>query len=232
MVISQWSPYRCGACLLLMDDELALAGLECVVVVELLAADELLELRRRAKAVNAELALDELSVSGGPFPRHAVEAERLDRAAHVDRAVVHRVPEVRTDVSANDLAPALQHEAGVRAGVAADDDRASLLVDPGASADPALDHEVAAADGCSSERPGVFLDDDHAGHHVFADRPADPSGDNDLGTVNDAKAEVAEAALEPQLAAGQDPDADRVLGARVQHGHVFDALLVEEPLEL
>ncbi len=44
----------------LLEDELALARLERVVVVELLAADELLHLRRAAQPVDAELAFDEL----------------------------------------------------------------------------------------------------------------------------------------------------------------------------
>src|ERR1700674_4767705 len=139
-----------------MDDELALARLECVVVVELLAADKLLELRRRTQSVDAELALDELGVGGGPLARHADEAERLDRAAHVDRAVVHRIAKVRPDVAADDLAAALQHEPGVLACVAADDDRAPLLVDARASPNPALDHEVAAPNRCSGERAGVL----------------------------------------------------------------------------
>src|SRR4028118_1462955 len=46
-----------GSCL---EDELALGRLEVVVVVELLAADELLQLGRVAQPVNRELARDEL----------------------------------------------------------------------------------------------------------------------------------------------------------------------------
>src|SRR5688572_24360192 len=45
-----------------LEDELALGRLQVVVVVELLAADELLQLRRLAEPVDAELALDELRV--------------------------------------------------------------------------------------------------------------------------------------------------------------------------
>jgi hypothetical protein len=51
----------------LLENELALGRLEGVVVVELLAADELLELRRRAELVDAELALDQLAVGSGPL---------------------------------------------------------------------------------------------------------------------------------------------------------------------
>src|SRR6202012_5799794 len=85
------------------EDELALGGLERVVVVELLATDELRELRRRAETVDAELALDELGVGIGPLPFDAVDAERLDRAGHVQLAVVHRVAEAGADVAADDL---------------------------------------------------------------------------------------------------------------------------------
>src|SRR5712692_5385997 len=129
----------------LVDHELAFARLEGVVVVEHLAADELMELGRRAQSVDAELSLDELGVGVGPLAWHAVEAQRLDLAADVDRAVVHRVAEVRADVAADDLAAPLQHEPGVHTGVAADDDRAALLVDPGARPDAALHHQIAAA---------------------------------------------------------------------------------------
>src|SRR5262247_432680 len=73
---------------LLVDDELLLGRLEVVVVVEDLAAHVLLELRRRAEPVDAELALDQLGVGIGPLPRHAVDPQRLDRAGHVDVSVV------------------------------------------------------------------------------------------------------------------------------------------------
>src|SRR3954451_13415012 len=63
--------------------ELALGRLEIVVVVELLAADELLELGRRAEVVDAELPLDELGVVLRPLARHAVDAERLHLAGDV-----------------------------------------------------------------------------------------------------------------------------------------------------
>ena len=53
----------------------------------------------------------------------------LTLPADVDRAVVHRVAEAGADVAADDLAAALHHEAGHRAGVAEHDDRAALLVD-------------------------------------------------------------------------------------------------------
>src|SRR4051812_15607208 len=84
---------------LLLEHELALGGLEVVVVVELLAADELLQLRRRAQPVDAELALDELRVDVRPLARHAVDAERLHAPADVDRPVVHRVAEAGADVA-------------------------------------------------------------------------------------------------------------------------------------
>src|SRR4051794_5377533 len=64
-----------------LEDELALGRLEGVVVVELLAAHELLQLGRRAQPVDAELALDELRVGLRPLAGHAVDAERLHAPA-------------------------------------------------------------------------------------------------------------------------------------------------------
>ena len=54
----------------------------------------------------------------------------------------------------------------------------------------------------------------------------------DLGPVDHAAPEVAEAAVERDLAAREDADAERVLRARVEHGDVFDAPLVEQPAQL
>ena len=54
-----------------------LGRLEVVVVVEHLAADELLELRRVAEPVDPELALDELGVGVGPFAGDAVDPSDL-----------------------------------------------------------------------------------------------------------------------------------------------------------
>ncbi len=54
----------------------------------------------------------------------------------------------------------------------------------------------------------------------------------DLGAVDQAAAEVAEAALERDLAARENPHAERVLRARVAHGHVLDAFFVQEPAQL
>src|SRR6185503_2170330 len=105
------------------ENELALGRLERVVVVEHLAADELLELGRRAEPVDPELALDQLRVRIRPLAGHAVDPEGLDLARDVDRSVVHGVAEARADVAADDDPPALHHEAGHRAGRAADQDR-------------------------------------------------------------------------------------------------------------
>src|ERR1700735_3930852 len=173
-----------------LKDELALGRLELVVVVKLLAADELGELWWRAELVDLELALDQLGIGVGPLALDAVDAERLDRAGDVQLAVVHRVAETRADVAADDLAPALHHEAGHRTGVAERDDRPALLVDPGPGADPALDDEVAATDRRAGQRAGVRLDHDHPGHHVLARRPADATVDPDLRPIDHAQAEV------------------------------------------
>src|SRR5919106_6117246 len=184
-----------------LEHELALGRLEVVVVVEHLAADELLELRRRAETVDPELALDELRVRVRPLAGDAVDAERLDLPADVDRPVVHRVAEAVADVAEDDHPAALQHEAGHRARVAEHHDRPALLVDPGAGAHLALDHEVAAADRRSGEGTGVAVDDDDARHHVLADRPTDPSLHVHLRAVDQPEAEVAERAVDRDAAA-------------------------------
>src|SRR5665213_3805284 len=216
----------------LLEDELALGGLERVVVVKLLAAHELGKCGRGAQAVDPELAVNDLGVGVGPFALHAVDAQRLDLAAHVEDAVVHRVAEARTDVAAEDLAPALHHETGHRSGVAEDDDRAALLIDSRPRADATLDHQVASADRRSGERAGVGVDDDHPGHHVLAGRPADAAGDVDLGAVDHAEREVAEAALEAQPAARQQARAKRVAGPRIEDRDLLDPLRVEQPAQL
>src|SRR5439155_24357027 len=86
-----------------LEHQLSFRRLEVVVVVELLAADELLELGRRAEVVEAELPLDQLGVGIRPLAGDAVDPERLDLAADVDHAVVHRVAEAGADVAADDL---------------------------------------------------------------------------------------------------------------------------------
>src|SRR4051812_4806869 len=214
------------------EHQLPLARLERVVVVELLAAHELRELRRRAEVVDAELALDQLGVRVGPLALDAVDPERGDLAGHVERAVVHGVAEAGADVAADDLAAALHHEAGHRAGVAEHEDGPALLVDAGARAHLALDHEVAAAQRGAGQRAGVRLDHHDPGHHVLGDRPAHAPVDLELGSVTEAAAEVAEAALEGHPAARENPDAQRVASARVEDRDVLHALLVEQPAQL
>src|SRR6185295_571688 len=91
------------------------------------------------------------------------------------------------------------HEAAERARPAADQDGAALLVDPDARADIALAHQVAAADRRAEGGAGVLLDHDPAAQHVLRARPADPAGDRDVRTVDQAAAEIAEAALDVQV---------------------------------
>src|SRR5919201_624900 len=203
-----------------------------VVVVELLAAHELLKFRRRAEPVDPELALDELGVRVRPLPRHAVDAERLHLPADVDRPVVHRVAEPRPDVAEDHLATALHHEPGHRPRVPHHDHRPALLVDPRARADLALDHDVAPAYRRSRQRARVAVHDHDAGHHVLEGRPADAARDVDLGAVDQAAAEIPERAREGDAAASEDPDAERVLRAGVLDRDVLDALLVEQPPQL
>src|SRR5207248_4428769 len=62
--------------------------------------------------------------------------------------------------------------------------------------------------------------------------PADPALDVHLRPVDQAAAEVPQAAVERDLAAGEDGHAERVLRARVAHRHLLDALLVEQPAQL
>ena len=69
-------------------------------------------------------------------------------------------------------------------------------------------------------------------HHVLAGRPADAALDVNLRAVDQAAAEVAEAAVEGDPAAGEDADAERVLRAGVEDGDVLHALLVEQPAQL
>ena len=98
--------------------------------------------------------------------------------------------------------------------------------------DLAAHDDVAAAQRGRGQGPGVAVDLDHARHHVLARRPADATGDVDLGAVDQPAREVPEAALERDLAALQDPDAQRVLGARVADGHLVHALAVDQPAQL
>src|SRR5215470_8820986 len=216
----------------LSEDQLAFGGLQVVVVPELAPADELAEHAGRLDPVDAQLPGQELIVAGGQLRLDAVHAERSDLAADVDRAVIHRVAQAAAHVAADDLPATLQHEPGHRARVAADDDRAALLVDAGAGTDVAADHDIAAAQRRAGQRAGVLVDDDHARHHVLGHRPADPPPHVDLRPVDEPAAEVAEAAVDGDPAAGQDAHGEGVFRARVEDGHVPDALVVDEPAEL
>src|SRR5688572_29880610 len=69
----------------LSEHQLALAGLEAVVVVELLPTHELAQLGGLAQLVVGELAVDQLGVGVRPLGLDAVNAERTDLAADVDR---------------------------------------------------------------------------------------------------------------------------------------------------
>src|SRR6266571_2848221 len=135
-------------------------------------------------AYASQCSQDELAF--GRLELDAVDPERCDLPADVDRTVVHRVAKAAAHVPADDLPAALEHEARHHARVAADDDGAALLVDARPGPDVAADHHVAAAQGGSGERPGVLVDQDHAGHHVLGRRPAHPAADVDLGLVEPA----------------------------------------------
>src|SRR5207342_2496083 len=147
----------CSAIVVLLENELALARFEVVVVVELLARHEFAQVRRPPEPVDRELALYQLGVLVRPVGLHAVDAEGGDLAPDVDGAVVHRVPQPVADVAEDDLAPPLQHEAGHRGGIAEHYDGVSLLVDPGARADSAIDDQAASPQRSARHRAGVFL---------------------------------------------------------------------------
>src|SRR5690349_3581702 len=134
--------FVCQSPVYLLEHELAFSRLEQVVVVKHLAAHKLLELRRRAEPIDRELAPDQLRVRVRPLARHTVNSQGTDLARDIDDAVIHGVAEAGSDVAADDLATALHHEARHRAGVAEHNDRASLLIDSGASADLSLYDEV------------------------------------------------------------------------------------------
>ena len=78
---------------------------------------------------------------------------------------------------------------------------------PGARADVALADQIAAADRRAEGRAGVLLDHHGPSHHVLGAGPADPAADAHVGPVDQAAAEVAQAALEVELQAVQDADA-------------------------
>src|SRR5690348_754325 len=141
----RWPHRRCVRRPRHLQDELALGRLEVVVVPELPAADEFPERGLRLHAVDSQLAFQEFVVAGGELGLDAVDAQRGDLAADVDRAVVHGVAEPAAHVPADDLAAALQHEPCHHARIPADDDRAALPVDARARPDVAMDHQVAAA---------------------------------------------------------------------------------------
>ena len=103
---------------------------------------------------------------------------------------------------------------------------------PVLGADVALHHEIPAAQGGPRERAGVVVDDDNPGHHVLGDRRADPPGDLDLRTVDQPAAEVTEASLEADPAAGEDRHPERMPRARVQHGDVAHPPFVDQPAQL
>src|SRR5580693_10691768 len=215
-----------------LQDQLPFARLQAVVVPQLAAAHELAERAGPVELVDPELPVDQLLVGRGELRLDAVHAQRRDLAADIDGPVVHRVAQAVAHVTADDLAAALQHEPGHRAGLAANDDRAALLVDPGARPDVPADHQVAAAQRRAGERAGVLVHQHDAGHHVLRGRPADPPGDVDLRAVDQPAAEVAEAARDPDPAAQKQAYRDRVAGLRVEHGHLGDALGVQQPAQL
>jgi hypothetical protein len=75
----------------------------------------------------------------------------------------------------------------------------------------------------------IRFDHDDPRHHVLGHRPPHAPIDLHLRAVDEADAEVAEAALEGDPAAGEDADAERVPGRRIENGYFLYALLVDQP---
>src|SRR5262245_10556840 len=104
-----------------LEDQLLLGRLEIVVVPELPAGDDLLHLLdavRRLEVVHPQLAGEPTGIEIGHLAGHGVDAEPLDLAADIDRAVIHRIAEVLAGIAQDDHAAALHHEAAEGAGPA------------------------------------------------------------------------------------------------------------------
>src|SRR5208283_1041318 len=210
-----------------LQDELLLGRLEIVIVPQLPAGADLLHVLRalrRLEAIQFQLALQPLHVEVGHLGRYGIDAEPINLAADINRAVVHGVAQVLAGVAEDDHASTLHHEAAERARPAAHDDRASLHVDTDARADIALADEVAAAQGGAEGRARVLLDQHRPGEHVLGARPADAALDVDIRSVDQSTAEIAEASLDGQVQAVEDADRERMLGARILHDHRTKAL--------
>src|SRR5262245_27348957 len=203
-----------------LQNDLLLGRLEVVVVPQLLAGHDLGEVLdpvRRLETVEPELALQPLHLEVGHLAFDRIDAEPGDLAADIDGAVIHGIAEVLAGIAQDDHAPALHHEAAERAGAPADQDGAALLVDADARADIALADQVAAADRGAEGRAGVLLDHHLAREHVLRAGPADAAGDGDVRPVDQAAAEITEAALDVQVEPLQQADRDAVLGAGIVH---------------
>src|SRR5271156_666479 len=116
------------------EHQLLFSRLEVVVVPQLLACGDLLEILHATgslEVVEVELPGQPRDFVLGHFRRNGVHAQAGNLAADIDRPVVHRVTEVLAGVAKDDHAAPLHHEARKRAGTAADDDRAAFHVDAG-----------------------------------------------------------------------------------------------------
>src|SRR5262245_4700245 len=97
--------------------------LEIVVVPQLLAGDDPAEgadAVLRQQLVAAELGLEPALVEIGDRAPHGIDAEALRLAGDIDRAVIHGIAEILPGIAADHHPPALHHEAGESAGIAAD----------------------------------------------------------------------------------------------------------------
>src|SRR5262249_50514585 len=115
-----------------LKNQLLFAGFKVVVIPELLAGDDLLDVIDAAlwiHVVDFELPREPFAIERGHFSRHSVDAERTRFTTQIDRSVVHGVAEVLSRVTEDHHAAALHHEAGEGTGIAAHNDRAALLID-------------------------------------------------------------------------------------------------------
>src|SRR5215469_8608332 len=211
----------------LLKNQLLFGGLEIVVVPELTPGDDLLhglDALGRLEAVHLQLALQPLHVEIGYLARHRIDAEALDFAADIDGAVIHGIAEILAGIPQYDHAAALHHEAAEGSRPAADDDGAALHVDAHAGTDIAHADEIAPAHGGAEGGARVLLDHHGPRHHVLCAGPADAALYADVRPVDQAAAEIAEAALDMEVQAVQDADGERMLGAGVLHDHRAVAL--------
>src|SRR5262249_53102788 len=136
-----------------------------------------------------------------------VDPKGLDLPSDINDPVVHGIAEILSGIAEDDHASSLHHEARECTGAAADDDGAPFLIDPGAAADVAHAHHVAAAQGCGKARSCAFLDDPWPRQHVLGTAPANSTFDVDVRTIDQSAAEISEPPVKVQTQSIENPNA-------------------------